>query len=106
VFDEIDSGISGGVARRAGEAMRRLAAYHQIIAITHLPQIASLGETHFVVEKEVSRGRSRTRIRRLMDEAERAEAVASLMAGETVSDATLASARELIDAGREMAREQ
>jgi DNA repair protein RecN (Recombination protein N) len=105
VFDEIDSGISGGIARRAGEAMRRLAAYHQIIAITHLPQIASLGETHFVVEKEVLRGRSRTRIRRLEDEAERAEAVASLLAGEVVSDAALASARELIDAGREMARE-
>jgi len=105
VFDEIDSGISGAVARRAGESMRRLAAYHQIIAITHLPQIASLGDTHFIVEKEVARGRSRTRIRRLDDEAERAEAVASLLSGESVSDAALASARELIDAGREVGRE-
>ncbi len=102
VFDEIDSGISGAVARRAGESMRRLSAYHQIIAITHLPQIASLADTHFVVEKEVSRGRTRTRIRKLDDEAERAEAVASLLGGEVVSDAALASARELIDAGRGM----
>jgi DNA repair protein RecN (Recombination protein N) len=102
VFDEIDSGISGAVARRAGESMRRLAAYHQIIAITHLPQIASLGDTHFVVEKEVARGRTRTRIRRLDDEAERAEAVARLLSGDVVSDAAMASARELIEAGRGM----
>jgi DNA repair protein RecN (Recombination protein N) len=101
VFDEIDSGISGAVARRAGESMRRLSAYHQIIAITHLPQIASLADTHFVVEKEVARGRTRTRIRRLDDEAERADAVATLLAGDVVSDAALASARELIAAGRE-----
>ena len=80
--------------------MRRLSAYHQIIAITHLPQIASLADTHFVVEKEVSRGRTRTRIRRLEDETERASAVASLLAGDVVSDAALASARELIEAGR------
>jgi DNA repair protein RecN (Recombination protein N) len=105
VFDEIDTGISGAVARRAGESMRRLAAYHQIIAITHLPQIASLGDTHFVVEKEVAGGRTRTLIRRLDDEGERAEAVARLLSGAVVSEAALASARELIEAGREVGRE-
>ncbi|MEM0963536.1 MAG: DNA repair protein RecN, partial [Bacteroidota bacterium] len=65
VFDEIDTGISGPIARRAGESMHRLAQFHQIIAITHLPQIASLGDVHFEVEKAVEDGRTRTRIRRL-----------------------------------------
>ncbi|MEO1632210.1 MAG: DNA repair protein RecN, partial [Bacteroidota bacterium] len=105
VFDEIDTGISGTIARRVGETMRRLARYHQIIAITHLPQVASLGDLHFAVEKEIDADaegamRTRTSIRRL-DDAERAEAVAKLLAGEDLSDAVLQSARELIEAGRE-----
>jgi DNA repair protein RecN (Recombination protein N) len=100
VFDEIDTGISGPIARRAGESMHRLAQFHQIIAITHLPQIASLGDVHFEVDKLVEDGRTRTRIRRL-DEAERAEAVATLLAGTDVSEAALRSARELIEGGRQ-----
>ena len=99
VFDEIDTGVSGAIARRAGESMHRLAQYHQIIAITHLPQIASLGDTHFVVEKAVEGGRTKTHIRRL-DEAERAEQIALLLSGDAVSEATLQSARELIESGR------
>ena len=99
VFDEIDTGISGPIARRAGESMHRLGQFHQIIAITHLPQIASLGDVHFEVEKTVEDGRTRTHIRRL-DEAERAEAVAQLLAGASVSAAALQSARELIEEGR------
>lgn len=100
VFDEIDTGISGPIARRAGESMHRLAQFHQIIAITHLPQIASLGDVHFLVEKETVDGRTRTHIRRL-DETERAEAVAELLAGDAVSPAALQSARELIEGGRQ-----
>lgn len=99
VFDEIDTGISGPIARRAGESMHRLAQFHQIIAITHLPQIASLGDVHYEVEKTVEDGRTRTHIRRL-DEAERAEAIATLLAGTDVSEAALRSARELIEGGR------
>ena len=79
--------------------MHRLAQYHQIIAITHLPQIASLGDVHFSVEKVVDGDRTKTRIRRL-DEGERAEAVALLLAGTEVSEAALESARELIETGR------
>ena len=100
VFDEIDTGISGPIARRAGESMHRLAQFHQIIAITHLPQIASLGDVHFEVEKTIEDGRTHTHIRRL-DEAERAEAVATLLAGTDVSEAALQSARELIEGGRQ-----
>ena len=99
VFDEIDTGVSGPIARRAGESMHRLAQFHQIIAITHLPQIASLGDVHFEVGKTVEGGRTLTHIRRL-DEAERAEAIATLLAGTDVSEAALQSARELIEGGR------
>ena len=99
VFDEIDTGISGAIARRAGESMHRLAQYHQIIAITHLPQIASLGDVHFSVEKFVEDGRTKTRIRRL-EEDERAEAVAELLAGGDHSEAALQNAREMIEGGR------
>jgi DNA repair protein RecN (Recombination protein N) len=104
VFDEIDVGISGPIARRVGESMRGLAQYHQIIAITHLPQIASLGDVHFTVSKEVTKGRTRTHIHKL-DESERAEAVAQLLSGDNLSEAALQSARELIDAGRELDRD-
>ncbi len=99
VFDEIDAGISGAVARRAGETMHRLAQFHQIIAITHLPQIASLGDTHFVVEKSIDGDRTKTRIRRL-SETERAGQIAQLLSGDGVSEAALESARELIGPAR------
>lgn len=95
VFDEIDTGISGAIARKVGESMHTLAQYHQIVAITHLPQIAALGDVHFRVEKTVEKGRTRTHMRRL-DEAERAAAVASLLSGDAVTDAALESARELM----------
>lgn len=96
VFDEIDTGISGDMARRVGESMYNLARYHQIITITHLPQIAALGDVHFRVEKEVSEGRTRSTIVRL-DEDEQAEQVASLISGTEVTDAALTNARELME---------
>ena len=95
VFDEIDTGISGPMARKVGESMHDLADYHQIIAITHLPQIAALGDVHFLVEKNVDGGRTRTRIRRLTDD-DRAAHVASLISGTDVTEAALESARELM----------
>lgn len=58
VFDEIDAGISGRIARKVGFAMRELAAFHQIIAITHLPQIAALADIHIAVEKTEIEGRA------------------------------------------------
>lgn len=103
VFDEIDVGVSGEIARRVGETMRRLAASHQIIAITHLPQIAALADHHFLVEKLVlgqhDARLTRTRLRKLTGD-EHTRQVAALVAGEAVGEAALASARELIAAGR------
>ncbi|PEN05520.1 DNA repair protein RecN [Longimonas halophila] len=96
VFDEIDTGISGDMARRVGESMYNLARYHQIITITHLPQIAALGDVHFRVEKEVVDERTRSTIVRLSDD-EQAEQVASLISGTDVTDAALTNARELMD---------
>ncbi|MFQ5570561.1 MAG: DNA repair protein RecN [Rhodothermales bacterium] len=95
VFDEIDIGISGNMARKVGESMRDLAQYHQIIAITHLPQIAALGDVHYAVEKFVEEGRTKTRIRHL-EETERAEQVAALISGTEITEASLESARELM----------
>ena len=95
VFDEIDSGISGNMARLVGDSMHDLAYYHQIIAITHLPQIAALGDMHFLVEKFMENDRTKTRIRRLSDE-ERAHELAGLISGAEVTDAALESARELM----------
>jgi DNA repair protein RecN (Recombination protein N) len=103
VFDEIDVGISGEMARRVGESMHRLAESHQIVAITHLPQIAALADQHFVVEKRVEEApagpRTATAIRELGHD-ERPRHVAALVAGAAVSEAALTSARELIAAGR------
>jgi DNA repair protein RecN (Recombination protein N) len=98
VFDEIDVGISGDMARRVGESMHALARYHQIITITHLPQIAALGDCHFKVEKIVEDGTTKTTIHRL-DEDEQATQVASLISGEEITDAALKNARELMAAG-------
>jgi DNA replication and repair protein RecN len=98
VFDEIDVGISGNMARRVGESMHDLARYHQIITITHLPQIAALGDRHYKVQKIVEDGTTKTTIHRL-DEDEQATQVASLISGEDITDAALESARQLMAAG-------
>ena len=98
VFDEIDTGISGMIANKVGESMHDLAHYHQIIAITHLPQIAAMGDVHFTVEKVIEEGRTKTKIRRLTEE-ERATEVAALISGTDITDAALENARELMAAG-------
>lgn len=95
VFDEIDVGISGLVAQRVGEEMHALGTKHQVIAITHLPQIAALGDAHFIVEKQESEGRTTTDLRALTIE-ERAAQIAQLISGARVTDTALANARDLI----------
>lgn len=96
IFDEIDSGVSGRAARAVGESMRKLSHFHQIIAITHLPQIAGCADTHYVVEKKEERKRTLTSMKKL-DPAGRVTEVAKLMSGAEVTGAALESARELID---------
>ena len=95
VFDEIDVGISGATARKVGEKMHGLAKHHQIIAITHLPQIAALGNVHYAVEKIVEQGRTKTTISRL-EKGDRTAELAALISGDDVSDAAIENARELM----------
>jgi DNA repair protein RecN (Recombination protein N) len=95
IFDEIDSGISGEVALKVGEIMKKLSRTHQIICITHLPQIARTGDTHYYIYKENSGERTNTRIKELKAD-ERIREIAKMLSGDKVSDAALANARELI----------
>lgn len=94
IFDEIDIGISGRIAEAVGRKLRTLSRSRQTISITHLPQIASLADVHFVVKKEVKRKRTRTKVVRL-NEDERVEEVARLLGGETISELTRQHAREM-----------
>ncbi len=95
IFDEIDSGISGEIADKAGRLMEQLAQQHQVIAITHLPQIAGKGESHFFVYKNETGAKTTTHIRQLNRE-ERINEIAKMIAGEKVSESALTSAQELL----------
>lgn len=95
VFDEIDTGISGEVALKVGEIMKKLSRQHQLISITHLPQIARAGDTHLYVYKQDSGEKTRTIIKELKGE-ERVIEIAKMLGGEKVSEASMANARELI----------
>lgn len=99
VFDEVDAGISGRIAQAVGNSIHQLSSSHQIICITHLPQIAAYGNAHFSVEKHVEGERTFTRILPL-DENRRIEEIARLMAGAQISDAVRQSARQLIAESR------
>ena len=95
IFDEIDTGVSGRIAQKVGQTLKELASVHQIIAITHLPQIAGLADIHFAVEKRKSADRVVSSIRKL-DAEKRVEEVAKLMSGEEITEAALNGARELM----------
>lgn len=94
LFDEIDTGIGGTVANAVGEEMKKLAEREQVIAITHLAQIASRASSHYLVEKKEKNGRTMTRIRCVEGE-ERVKEIARLLSGET-SDLSLEHARMLL----------
>ena len=100
VFDEIDAGIGGRVAEVVGRKLKELAARNQVVCVTHLPQIASFGSTHFYVWKEDARGHTTAKIRRLDDDAARVEEIARMLGGETVTASATAHARELLDSAR------
>jgi DNA repair protein RecN (Recombination protein N) len=95
VFDEVDAGIGGRVADVVGRKLKGIAARHQVLCVTHLPQVASLADHHFAVQKRVERGRTLTEVR-LLSATERVEEVARMLGGETVSDAARRHARDLV----------
>jgi DNA repair protein RecN (Recombination protein N) len=95
IFDEVDAGIGGAVADVVGARLQRLAESYQVLCITHLPQIAAHGATHFVIEKNVRDGRTATAVTRV-DGVKREEEIARMIGGAGVSAAVMASAREML----------
>jgi DNA repair protein RecN (Recombination protein N) len=95
IFDEIDTGISGEVALKVGTIMEKLAENMQVIAITHLPQIASKGKAHYCVYKDEQHDNTRTNIKRL-DEQMRVVEIAQMLSGENPGAYALQNARELL----------
>ena len=95
VFDEVDAGIGGSVAEAVGKKLSKLARYHQIICITHLPQIAKFGDNHFRITKNVSHGRTITSINPL-NEKDRIKEIARMLGGMEITKTTLDHAREML----------
>jgi DNA repair protein RecN (Recombination protein N) len=95
VFDEVDAGIGGAVAEVVGRKLAALARHHQVICITHLPQIAKFGDQHFKISKHVASGRTRTAIT-LLSADDRTREIARMLGGEKITRVTLEHARELL----------
>ncbi|MBQ7148918.1 MAG: DNA repair protein RecN [Pseudobutyrivibrio sp.] len=99
IFDEIDAGISGRTAQAVSEKLSTVASSHQVICITHLPQIASMADTHFLIEKSVENGHTISGIKKLMED-ETIEELARMLGGSAITEAVLTNAREM----KEMAK--
>lgn len=97
IFDEVDTGISGEAARQVGILLRQLAEYHQVICITHQPQVAARGSRHFFVYKDATAsGRITTKVRTLEGD-DRVVAIARMIGGEQPSRAAMENAKELVE---------
>jgi DNA repair protein RecN (Recombination protein N) len=99
VFDEIDANVGGRLGSVIGNKLRSLAAHHQVLCITHLPQIASYADRHFTVRKEVIAGKTESKVR-TMDGDERLEELAEMIGGKHITGTTRAQAKELLGAAR------
>ncbi len=94
IFDEIDAGISGRTAQAVSEKLATVAFSHQVICITHLPQIAAMADTHFLIEKSVENGHTISGIKKLYDE-ESVSELARMLGGSAITEAVLTNAREM-----------
>jgi DNA repair protein RecN (Recombination protein N) len=99
LFDEVDAGVGGRVAEIVGKKLKQVAARHQVISVTHLPQIAALADRHFVVEKEVEKGRTFTRVKKLAEK-ERVAEVARMLGGIKITEQTRRHAEEMVRASQ------
>ena len=95
IFDEVDAGIGGRTADRVGQRLRALSRKHQVVCITHLPQIACYGQYHFVVRKSTRRSRTITAMKELAEK-ERIEEIARMLGGARISAKTRAHASEML----------
>jgi DNA repair protein RecN (Recombination protein N) len=96
VFDEVDAGIGGAMAEVVGKKLRELSRHHQVICVTHLPQIACFADQHHSVRKEVKSGRTVTLVDRL-DQASIVDEIARMLGGVKVTEKTKAHAKEMIE---------
>jgi DNA repair protein RecN (Recombination protein N) len=94
IFDEIDTGISGRTAQMVSEKLHMIARHHQVICITHLPQIAAMADAHFYIEKQVQSDSTRTHLT-LLDEEQSVAELGRMLGGVAVTDTVLQSAREM-----------
>ena len=99
IFDEVDAGIGGGAAEVVGRKLASLAEYHQVLCITHLPQIAKFGDHHFRISKHVAKGRTATAINPLKA-SERVQEIARMLGGEKITRTTIDHAREMLRQGK------
>lgn len=104
VFDEVDTGVGGAIAETIGRALADIAHHHQVLCITHLAPIAALAEAHFVVEKSQGSAIATTSVARVDGKA-RVREVARMLSGARITEASVKTASELIDAGRAARRE-
>ncbi len=95
LFDEVDAGIGGSVAEMVGNKLKNVADSHQVICVTHLPQIAALANFHYVVEKEIAKGKTFTKVKKLSDR-DRVSEVARMLGGIKVTDQAKRHAAEMI----------
>ncbi|PIT22138.1 DNA repair protein RecN [Snodgrassella communis] len=96
IFDEVDTGIGGAVADVVGHALRSLGQNRQILAVTHLPQVAACGQQHWQVRKHSSKGQTFSEIK-VLTSAERVDEIARMLGGETITDTTRNHAREMLE---------
>ena len=99
VFDEVDSGVGGGVAEMVGRRLQELASDRQVLCVTHLPQVASLADQHFRINKVSDGKTTRTRIQALSKD-ERVEELARMLGGVEITRKTLEHAKEMLDGAR------
>jgi DNA repair protein RecN (Recombination protein N) len=97
VFDEIDTGIGGRAAEAVGKKLKALSRNNQVLCVTHLPQIATFADHHYVIEKKESGGRTRTSIREVRGEA-RTEEVARMLSGAKLTDTSRKHAEQMLKA--------
>jgi DNA repair protein RecN (Recombination protein N) len=98
IFDEVDSGIGGGVAEVVGQKLRQLGASIQVLSVTHLPQVAAQGHQHLKVVKGTNGEFTRTEVH-VLDTDQRVDEIARMLGGVVMTPQTLAHAREMLDRG-------
>ncbi len=96
IFDEIDTGVSGAAAQKIGEKLHNMAKDKLVLCITHLPQIAAMADSHYLIEKEVADGRTSAKVTLLSHE-QRIDEIARTLGGSTISDAARENARALLE---------